>query len=124
MACIDLTIDNYNDALNEHEVLIIHFCVPSYDECSESTTTFDKLTEKHADIVFAKVDTQENAALAAKFAIKEVPTMAVAREGVMVYKEDGVVLSEDDLNYVIQKVKELDMATVHAEVKEMQKSTK
>ncbi len=122
MACIDLTVDNYNDALKEHDLLFMHFCIPSSDACAEVSTAFDTLIEKHDDIVFAKVDTQKDEDLAVKFAIREVPTMVVVREGIIVYKEDGVVLSEDDMAYVITKVKELDMSIVHAEVAEMQKN--
>lgn len=116
MTCLDLTIDNYNEALNDHEVLVIHFCIPNSEECLEFAPTYEQVMTNHPDIVFAKVDTTKHGAVAAKFSVREVPTIAVAKEGIVVYKEDGVVLSEEDVNYVLKQVKNLDMAAVRAEL--------
>lgn len=116
MTCLDLTIDNYNEALNDHEVLVIHFCIPNSEECLEFAPIYEQVMTNHPDIVFAKVDTTKHEAVAAKFAVREIPTIAVAKEGIVVYKEDGVMLSEEDVNYVLKQVKNLDMAAVRAEL--------
>ena len=74
---------------------------------------------KHDDIVFAKVNTEEEQELAASFQIRSIPTLMIFREKVILYAQPGM-LGGPQLAELIGKVKELDMAKVHAEIAEQQ----
>ena len=79
--------------------------------------TFAKASDKHADIVFGKVDTEAERGLAAAAGIMSIPTLMAFREGVLVFNQPGA-LSSAQLDSVIQAVRGLDMEKVHAQIAE------
>jgi len=115
MTYIELTLDNYKELMSESEMLIIQFREPQSEECMKLSTVVDNVAKEHADIVFSRADVEKYEDFMRIFAIKEVPAMAMIKQGIMVYKEE-VMLAEEDLNYVIGKCREIDMDALRKEL--------
>lgn len=87
--------------------------------CKNFAPTYEAASEAHPEIVFAKIDTEAQQELAAAFQIRSIPTIAVIREGVMVFRESGA-LPASALDQVIEGVRGLDMDQVRAEIAQQQ----
>jgi len=115
MTYIELTLDNYKETMNSNEMLIIQFREPQSEECLKLSSVVDNVAKDHSDIAFARADIEKHEDFMRIFAIKEVPALAMIKEGIMVYKEE-VMLAEEDLLYVIGKCREIDMDTLRKEL--------
>jgi thioredoxin 1 len=117
MATIALTKDNFEEIVTGNDMVIVDFWASWCGPCRAFAPTFEAASEKHADVVFAKVNTEEEQELAGAFNIRSIPTLMVFREKVILYSEPGA-LPPPALEEVISKTKELDMAVVHKEIAE------
>jgi thioredoxin len=115
MATIALTKDNFEEVVNGNDMVIVDFWAPWCGPCKGFAPVFDAASEKHADIVFGKVNTDEEQQLAASFGIRSIPTLMLFREKVILFSQPGA-LPGSALEQVITKGKELDMAAVHKEI--------
>ena len=115
MATVEITADSFNDAITENDIVIVDFWAPWCGPCRSFAPTFEKVSEKHPDILFAKVNTEDEQDLAGHFQIRSIPTLMIFREQVVLFSQPGA-LGESQLEEVIGKVRELDMAKVHAEI--------
>lgn len=115
MATVELTADNFNDTIAQNAIVFLDFWAAWCGPCRNFAPTYEAASEAHPDIVFAKVDTEAQQDLAAAFQIRSIPTIAVIREGVMVFRESGA-LPGNALNQVIDGVRGLDMDQVRAEI--------
>src|SRR5688572_5064323 len=117
MATVELTTENFDDVVGGSGIVLVDFWASWCGPCRAFAPTFEAASEKHADIVFAKVNTEEQQELAGAFNIRSIPTLMVFREKVILYSEPGA-LPPPALEEVISKTKELDMAVVHKEIAE------
>ncbi len=115
MATVDLTGANFDQVMQEHDFVIIDFWAPWCGPCRSFKPLFEKVAENHPDILFAKVNTQDEQELAGHFNIRSIPTLMVFREKVILYSEAGA-LPESALEELITQAKKLDMAKVHQEI--------
>ena len=79
--------------------------------------TYEKISEKYPDIAFTKVDTEKEQALASAFGIQSIPTLAIFRDNILLYKQPGA-LPESALEDVIKQVQDLDMDEIRKEIAE------
>jgi thioredoxin len=115
VATVELTQDNFEKTVNENPMVIVDFWAPWCGPCRGFAPVYEKVSEAHADVVFAKVNTDEQQELAGAFGIRSIPTLMVFREKVILFQQAGA-LPGQALEQVITQAKALDMAKVHAEV--------
>ncbi len=115
MATVDLTKDNFEQTINGNDMVIIDFWAPWCGPCKGFAPVFEKASETHGDVVFAKVNTDEQQELAGAFGIRSIPTLMVFREKVILFQQAGA-LPGSALEQVLAQAKSLDMAKVHQEV--------
>lgn len=112
---IELTKDNFADIVDKNDIVIVDFWAEWCGPCRAFAPTFEAAAEKHTGVVFGKVDTEAQQELAGTFDIRAIPTLAVFRDQVLLYRQPGAVPA-DALDDIVEQVKALDMAEVHAEI--------
>ena len=119
MATLELNTDNFQQTINENANVIIDFWAPWCGPCRGFAPIYEKASESHADVVFAKVNTDEEQELGAAFNIRSIPTLMVFRENVILFQQAGA-LPASALEQVVTQAKSIDMAKVHAEIAQQQ----
>ncbi|EGK69847.1 Thioredoxin [Methyloversatilis universalis FAM5] len=115
MATVELTEDSFNSTIENSPFVIIDFWAPWCGPCRNFAPVFEAASEKHPDIVFAKVNTEEEQGIAAAFGIRSIPTLMVFRDQIVLYGQPGA-LSAGQFDQLIEQAKALDMDKVRAEV--------
>ena len=121
MALVELTAQNFNEEVGKHQIAIIDFWAPWCGPCMQFKPIFEKVAEEYPDILFGKVNTEEQRELAAHFNIQSIPTIMIIKEGIIVFSQAGA-LPEEALRDLIRQVQELDMDQVRKEIQEQQKN--
>jgi thioredoxin len=121
MATVELTKENFEQTVNGNPIVIVDFWAPWCGPCRGFAPVFEKASEAHPDVVFAKINSDEQQELAAAFNIRSIPTLMVFREKVVLFQQAGA-LPGQALDQVLTQAKALDMAKVHAEIAEQQKN--
>ena len=117
MATKDLTTAEFQQTLEDNDILLIDFWADWCGPCKQFAPIYEEVSEQHPDVTFAKVDTEAEQELAAAANISSIPTLMAFREKVLVFSQPGA-LNADQLNEVITAVKGLDMEEVHKQVAE------
>ena len=115
MATVELTQENFEQTVNGNAMVIIDFWAPWCGPCRGFAPVYEKAAEAHPDMVFAKVNTDEEQELAGAFGIRSIPTLMVFREKVILFQQPGA-LPGAALEQVITQAQSVDMAKVHQEV--------
>jgi thioredoxin 1 len=117
MATVTLTQDNFEQVVTDNPFVIIDFWAPWCGPCRGFAPVFEGASEKHPDIVFGKLNTDEEQGLGATFNIRSIPTLMIFRDKVIVFSQPGA-LPGKQFEELIDKARELDMAQVHKEIAE------
>jgi thioredoxin 1 len=115
MATVELTAENFESTVSAGGLVLIDFWATWCPPCRMFGPVFEKASERHADAVFGKVDTEAQQELAAAFKISSIPTLMILRDNVMLYAQPGA-LPEAALEELITKAQELDMDEVRASI--------
>jgi thioredoxin 1 len=115
MAIIDVTRDNFEELVTGNDIILVDFWAPWCGPCRQFAPVYESMAAEHEDIVFAKVNTEEERELAGHFQIRSIPTLMVFRQQIIVFSQPGA-LPPAALSSVIEKVRDLDMDAVRREV--------
>ena len=115
MAVVELTKENFEQVVTSNPTVIVDYWAPWCGPCRGFAPVFEKVSEKHPDVVFAKVNTDEEQEIASHFQIRSIPTLMVFREQIIVFSQPGA-LPQGAFEQVVDKVKELDMDEVRKQL--------
>jgi len=115
VATTELTKENFGEAIEGNDLVIVDFWAPWCGPCKSFAPTYEEISGKHEDIVFAKVNTEEQQELAGHFQIRSIPTLMIFRDQIVIFSQPGA-LPGSALEEIIGKAKELDMDQVRKEI--------
>ena len=117
MAVVELTKENFEQVVTSNPTVVVDYWAPWCGPCRGFAPVFEKVAESHPDVVFAKVNTDEEQEIAAHFQIRSIPTLMVFREQIIVFSQPGA-LPQGAFEQVVTKAKALDMAQVRQQLEQ------
>jgi thioredoxin 1 len=119
MSVVQLTKDNFEQVVTSNPTVIVDFWAPWCGPCKGFAPVFDRVAEANPDVVFAKVNTDDEQEIAAHFQIRSIPTLMVFRDQIIVFSQPGA-LPQNALEQVVSRAKDLDMNEVRAEMQKQE----
>ena len=117
MATVELTEANFEEVVASNDLVLVDFWAAWCGPCRGFAPIYDQVSDLYPNAVFGKVDTEAQPGLAQAFQIMSIPTLMVIREQVILFSQAGA-LPEAALREVLEKVGEIDMAQIRAEIEQ------
>ncbi|MES9831469.1 MAG: thioredoxin [Candidatus Thiodiazotropha sp. LLP2] len=121
MAVVELTKDNFESTVTDNEFVIIDFWAPWCGPCRSFAPTYESVSEDHPNIVFGKVNTEDEQDLAMHFQVRSIPTLMIFRDNIIIFSQPGA-LPESAFRELLGKAGELDMNEVRAQIEAEQQN--
>jgi thioredoxin 1 len=115
MAVVELTKENFEQVVTSNPTVIVDYWAPWCGPCRGFAPIFERVAEANPDVVFAKVNTDEEQEIGAHFQIRSIPTLMVFREQIIVFSQPGA-LPQNALEQIVEKAKTLDMEEVRKSI--------
>ena len=122
MATIEVTQENFHQVVTGNDMVLVDFWAPWCGPCRSFAPAYEAASEKFPNVVFAKVNTEEQQALAGHFQIRSIPTLMIFREKIIIFAQPGA-LPAAALEQVIEKAQALDMDEVRREIAAQQENS-
>jgi thioredoxin 1 len=119
MAVVELTQETFESTVADNAFVVVDFWAPWCGPCRSFAPVFEKVSEDHDDIVFAKVNTENEQQIAAHFQIRSIPTLMIFRDQIIIFSQPGA-LPEGSFRELLGKAGELDMDKVRADISDQQ----
>ncbi|HZA71362.1 MAG TPA: thioredoxin [Propionibacteriaceae bacterium] len=119
MATININAEDFESTITDNDIVLVDFWADWCGPCKRFAPIYEKASQEHSEITFAKLDTDANQELSGQLGIEGIPTLMAFREGVLVFNQAGA-LPGPALKQVIDAVKGLDMVEVHKQVAKLQ----
>lgn len=119
MAVVELNAQSFEQTIKDNDFVIVDFWAPWCGPCRSFAPVFEQVSNDHDDVVFAKVNTEEEQQIAAHFQIRSIPTLMIFRDQIIIFAQPGA-LPEGSFRQLIEKARELDMAEVRRQVEAQQ----
>ena len=119
MATVELTKSNFEDVVTRNDMVILDFWAPWCGPCRSFGPVFDAASDKHPDIVFGKINADDQQELAGAFNVRSIPYVMLMREKIVVFAQAGALPAEG-LESIIEQARALDMDQVRKEIAEQQ----
>ena len=117
MSTIELTKDNFNDTIDNNDIVVIDFWAEWCGPCKSFAPTFEAVSERYPDIVFGKVNTEEQTELAQAFQIRSIPMLMLFREQIQLLAQPGA-LPATQFEALVQKAIDLDMEPIREQIRQ------
>lgn len=119
MATVELNKDNFDEIVGKSNFVIVDFWAPWCGPCQSFGPVYEETSTKYSEIVFAKVNTEEEQELAAHFQIRSIPTLMILRDQIVIYAQPGALMG-GQFEQLIEQARGLDMDEVRKQVAEQQ----
>lgn len=119
MAVVELNKDNFEQTINENDFVIVDFWAPWCAPCRSFAPTYEKVSGDYDNVVFAKVNTEDEQEIAMHFQIRSIPTLMIFREKVIIFSQPGA-LPESSFKQLVDRAGELDMDDVRKQIADEQ----
>jgi thioredoxin len=119
MATVELTKENFSEIVQGNDMVLVDFWATWCGPCQSFGPIYEDVSGKYPDVVFAKVNTEDQRELAGHFQVRSIPTLMIFREQVIIFSQPGAIPGSA-LEDLIGKAQALDMAEVHAEIAKQQ----
>jgi thioredoxin 1 len=117
MAVVELDKQNFEETIQNNDFVVVDFWAPWCGPCRSFAPIYEKVSGSFDDIVFAKVNTEEEQEIAAHFQIRSIPTLMIFRDQIIIFSQAGA-LPESPFRDLIAEAQQLDMSDVKRQIAE------